>query len=60
MITPSVESSVVNKQADQKSFHDRRERWRQLEVGQTILFENPAGGTKWVSRVITEQLGSTS
>ena len=34
MMTPSVESSVVNKQTDQKSFHDRRGRWRELEVGQ--------------------------
>ena len=60
MMTPSVESSVVNKQAYQKSFHDRRGRWRRLEVGQTVLVENPAGGTKWVSGVIIEKLGSTS
>ena len=51
---------MVNKQAYQKSFHDRRGRWRQLEVGQTVLVENPAGGTKWVSGVIIEKLGSTS
>ena len=50
---------MVNKQADQKSFHDRRGRWRQLEVWQTVLVENPAGGTKWVSGVIIEKLGST-
>lgn len=60
MLRPDMASKVLEKQADQKSQHDRRSKERSFECGDSVMVENHRGGPKWVRGSITERLGPIS
>ena len=57
LITPSVSTTIANKQADQKSCHDRRGKERQFELNQHVLVEDHSGNSKWTQGIILSRLG---
>ena len=57
LIQPDREKSVVDKQALQKSAHDRRTRSRDWIVGDRVMARNLRPGPDWVPSTIVEVLG---
>jgi len=56
----SVESHVMSKQSDQKSFHDNHSKFRMFTNGQSVLVRNLRGEPKWLPGHIVEQTGPVS
>ena len=52
LITPSVSSTIANKQPDKKSYHDRRGKEGQFELNQHVLVEDHSGNAKWNPGII--------
>ena len=57
LITPNVSTTIANKQADQKSDHDRRGKERQFELNQSVLVEDHTSNSKWTPDIILSRLG---
>ena len=57
MIHPDISSKVQNSQTRQKEYHDRRARFREFSVGQSIMARNMRPGPDWVQAEIIERLG---
>ena len=52
ILVPSVSSEVARKQVSQKEWHDKKSKWREFELNQSVLVENHSGDGKWVPGVI--------
>ena len=57
LLRPDREKTVMDKQAKQKSAHDRRAKLRQWIVGDQVLVRNHREGLDWIPAVIVEVLG---
>ena len=57
LLRPSCESSVLGKQATQKSCHDRRAHAREFVVGDRVFARNLRPGPDWIPSTIIEVLG---
>ena len=55
--TPNASTAIANKQADQKSYHDRRGRERHFEPNQPVLVEDHISSSKWTPGIILSRLG---
>ena len=60
LLRPTVESKVLQKQADQKNTHDNHSKSHSFNVGQSVLARNLRGEPKWVLRCVVEQTGPVS
>ncbi len=56
LLQPDCEKSVLDKQSQHKSAHDRRSRPREWEVGDRVMVRNLRPGPDWVPGVIREVL----
>ncbi len=54
LLQPDIEKNVQDKQASQKSAHDRRARAREWTVGEQILVLNLRPGPDWIPGIIAE------
>ena len=57
LLRPSCESSVLGKQATQKSSHDRRAHAREFVVGDCVFARNLRSGPDWIPSTIVKVLG---
>ena len=57
LVHPNTEQHVLKKQANQVVQHDQHAKERQFIVGQQVMVRNLRPGHKWISGVITKQLG---
>ena len=60
LLSPQLESRVVQKQADQKASYDQRSQTPEFHVGQEVTVRNLQPGSKYVPEVIVERLGPLS
>lgn len=60
LLKPNQESHVTQKQAQQKTEHDRHSKRRDFSVGQKVMAKNFRSGPKWIPAVIDEKLGPLS
>ena len=51
---------MLTKQAEQKRRHDAHSKFRNFDVGQTVLVRNLREGPKWLSGIVLEQTGPVS
>ena len=57
LLRPDRDSTVLDKQATQKSSHDRRAYDRELVVGDCVFARNLRAGPEWVLSTVVEVLG---
>lgn len=57
LLRPGCEKSVLDRQAVQKSSHDRRANVREFVVGDRVFARNLRPGPEWVPSTILEVLG---
>ena len=57
LLRPGCEKSVLDKQAVQKSSHDRRANVQEFVVGDRVFARNLRPGPEWVPSTILEVLG---
>ena len=60
LLRPNLEESVVRKQAQQKMKHDQHSKFREFQIGQSVLARNYRPGPLWVPRIIEERTGPLS
>ena len=60
LLRPTVESKVLQKQADQKNTHDNHSKSCSFNVGQSVLARNLRGEPKWVLECVVEQTDPVS
>ena len=60
LLKPNQRSHVMQKQAQQKTEHDRHAKPREFSIGQSVMARNFQSGPKWVPAVIDEKLGPLS
>ena len=60
LLKPNQRSHVMQKQAQQKTEHDRHAKPREFSIGQSVMARNIRSGPKWVPAVIEEKLGPLS
>ena len=48
---------MLDKQAQQKSAHDRRLRFREWSAGERVLVRNYRDGPDWIPGTVVEKLG---
>ena len=54
LLKPDCERKVLEKQAEQKSSHDRHAKTREWFVGQRVMVRNARPGPNWVPATILE------
>jgi transposase InsO family protein len=57
LLQPSCEKSVLDKQSQQKTAHDRRSRSRAWIAGDRVMVRNHREGPDWLPATVTEVLG---
>ena len=58
LLKPSVSNQVINSQAMQKSYHDKKSQNRTIAVGQLVMVRNYRKiGSKWVEGTIVKKSG---
>ncbi len=57
LVNPPVDYQVAEKQASQKSQHDRRAKAREYHIGQEVTVRNLRPGAKFVPGVVIERQG---
>ena len=60
LIRPDLQAKVEFSQDRMKAQHDKHSKSRILEIGDTVYCRNFRGNPKWISGVITKQLGPVS
>ena len=60
LLQPSVEKTVLAKQAAQSDHHNQRARYRHFHTGQAVMVRNFRPGPSWVPGIIQKQLGPLS
>ena len=60
LLVPDVGTRVRDKQASQKTYHDRRAKARSFQIGQSVWARNYRDGPDWVPATIVDQLGPLS
>ena len=60
LLRPNLEESVVRKQAQQKMKHDQHSKFREFQIGQSVLARNYRPGPLWLPGVIEERTGPLS
>ena len=60
VLTPSLDSTVADSQAGQKSQHDRRAKEREFHVGQEVMVRNLRPGPNYIPGTIVERQGPLS
>ena len=57
LLQPNRDSTVLDKQATQKSSHDRRAHDREFVVGEAVFARNLRAGPEWFLSTVVEVLG---
>ena len=52
LLRPSIQKRVQEKQADQKRYHDAHSKYREFDIGQSVLVRNLRDGAKWIPDTI--------
>ena len=60
LLRPNLEESVVRKQAQQKMTHDQHSKFREFQIGQSVLARNYRLGPLWLPGIIEERTGPLS
>ena len=62
LLKPNVQETLLNKQSDQKRYHDVRARDRQFEVGDDVYYSDYSvfSKDKYSPRVVTKKTGPVS
>ena len=60
LLRPNQESHVTQKQSQQKATHDKKAKFREFHVGQTVMARNLQVGDDWVPATIIERTGPVS
>ena len=60
LLHPNQESHVTQKQSQQKATHDKKAKFREFHVGQTVMARNLRVGDDWVPATIIERTGPVS
>ena len=60
LMRPEISGNVATKQANQKLYHDKRSKSRELFIGQRVMVRNLRPGDKWVPGTIVERTGPLS
>jgi len=60
LLHPSVETNVMQSQADQKVSHDARSKLRVFEIGDSVWVKNLRGEPNWLQGTILEKTGPVS
>ena len=60
LLRPNLEESVVRKQAQQKMKHDQHSKFREFQIGQSVLARNYRPGPLWLPGIIEERTGPLS
>ena len=60
LLRPSIQKRVQEKQADQKHYHDAHSKYREFDIGQSVLVRNLRDGAKWIPGTIVERTGPVS
>ena len=57
---PEIRGNVATKQADQKFYHDKHSKTRELFIGQRLMVRSLHPGNKWVPGTIVKRTGPLS
>ena len=60
LMQPEISGNVATKQANQKFYHDKHSKTRELFIGQRVMVRNLRPGDKWVPGTIVERTGPLS
>ena len=60
LLRPDFRSKVMEKQIDQKHYHDQRAKVRNFTEGDKVYVRNYSHGPKWLSGTITDKTGPLS
>ena len=60
LLHPDLRRKTSNKQADQKSQHDKHCREREFLIGELVLVQNFRGKPKWLEATVIERTGPVS
>ena len=60
LLKPDVFTKVLDKQARQKQYYDKRSKERQFQVGESVLVKNNKPEPKWILGTVVEKLGDIS
>ena len=60
LMRPDISGKVATKQAQQKFYHDKHTRTRELFIGQRVMIRNLCPGDKWIPGTIIERTGPLS
>ena len=60
LLRPDLRRKTSNKQADQKSHHDKHYREREFLIGESVLVQNFRGKPKWLEATVIERTGPVS
>ena len=60
LLRPDLRRKTSNKQADQKSQHDKHYREREFLIGESVLVQNFRGKPKWLEATVIECTGPVS
>ena len=55
-----IQKRVQEKQADQKLYHDAHSKYREFDIGQSVLVRNLRDGAKWIPGTMIERTGPVS
>ena len=60
LLRPNQESHVTQKQSQQKATHDKKAKFREFHVGQTVMARNLRVGDDWVPATVIERTDPVS
>lgn len=60
LLRPNQESRVTDKQSRQKDTHDKKAKFREFHVGQSVMARNVRPGDDWIPATVVERTGPVS